>query len=204
MKTPSGIRDRRDAGAAPVMAYGPMAGFRSELAAQIAAYFVSQAGGAIEKLALAKLQYLTERAFLARYGRPLVYDELFSLPHGPICSSSLNGIDGKLADDAWRRVKAHGRDRVHGKKVAREELDEVSDAAFEVLERVWGRFGRMSASQLRAFTHDPANCPEYEEVGNRRLPIDYGHLLEVLGVPHAAQAAADIREYRRHEARFPL
>ncbi len=182
-------------------AYAPVSGFQSAKAAQIAAYFTSKSGGKIEKLKLAKLLYLAEREHLDRFDRPMTMDEFYSLPHGPICSSSLNGIDGKLGSgDEWDRVKAYGKDQVHGRVVVRDELDEVSNAEFKVLEHVWDSFGSMSANQVRTWTHVPANCPEYTEVVKTRMPITYEEVLKALGKDNAKEIAGEIDAARRLHA----
>lgn len=181
-------------------AFAPVSGFRSEKAAQIASYFVSKQGGKIEKMKLAKLMYLAEREHLNRFDRPMTMDEFYSLPHGPICTSSLNGIDGKFDSKEWERVKAHGRDRVHGKVVSRDDLDEVTNAELKVLETVWDKFGAMSANQVRAWTHASENCPEYVETQKSRLPITYEDVLRALGKENAREISVEIAEARRLHA----
>lgn len=188
----------------PDLAYEPVVGFQSRKAAQISAYFVAQSGGRIDKLKLAKLQYLSEREFLARFQRPMLYDELYSLPHGPICSSALNGVEGKLGNrEEWEMVKAHGARDIHGpKNIGRNDLDEVSDAEFETVEAVWTMFGGMSAGEIRNYTHDPKNCPEYTEVVGSRVRISYEDVLRALGNPNASELAAQVDEFRRLELTF--
>ncbi|HWF00026.1 MAG TPA: Panacea domain-containing protein [Caulobacteraceae bacterium] len=187
------------------LAYAPVLGFQSRKAEQIAAFFVARNGGEIEKLKLAKLQYLVEREFLRVHGRPVVYDELYSLPHGPICSASLNAIDGKLgADLGWVQVRSNGRNSVVGPtQVSRDELDEISDAELRVVEDVWARFGRKSAGQLRTWTHNPTNCPEYTEVGTgTRLPIRYAEVLNAVGQTRVEDLVSEITEFRHLEGMF--
>src|SRR5215204_5006759 len=72
----------------------PLVGFRPDKAAQLAAFFAVQSDGMLDKLKLIKLIYMTERKFVGDNHCPMLFDELYSLPHGPICSSTLNGIDG--------------------------------------------------------------------------------------------------------------
>jgi len=188
----------------PDLAYQPVIGFRSRKAAQISAFFVSLAGGSIDKLKLAKLQYLAEREFLARHLRPMTYDELYSLPHGPICSGALNGAEGKLGGrEEWNAIQAHGNQHIHGSHgLGRDDLDEVSDADFDVIMAVWDKFGQMTAGQLRTFTHDPANCPEYTEVAGSRVRISYADVLSALGNPDAGYADEQVEEFRRRDMAF--
>ena len=111
----------------------PSAGFRSRKAAQICEYYASQSGGSIDKLKLIKLMYLSERKFLSAYHHPMLYDEYYSLPHGPICSSTLNGIDGIIHEELWSsRIARHGNRVVAVRAVDRADLDQVSDAEMAV------------------------------------------------------------------------
>ncbi len=74
----------------------PSAGFRSQKTAQICAFFASRNRSPIDKLKLIKLIYFSEREFLSKYNNSMLFDEFYSLPHGPICSNALNGINGRL------------------------------------------------------------------------------------------------------------
>jgi uncharacterized phage-associated protein len=178
----------------------PLVGFRSRKAAQICTYFALESGGLIEKLKLIKLVYLSERACLAENHRPMLFDEFFSLPHGPICSSTLNGIDGEIHGHIWDDfVARNGNEIVALKKFTREDLDEISDAEMDILERTWGEFGHMTASQLRNYSHD--HCPEYTETAGR-IPISYRDVIEALGASDAEAELVDreISEFRREES----
>jgi len=175
----------------------PLVGFRSRKAAQLCAYFAIHEGGTIEKLKLIKLVYLTERKCLEDWHRPILFDELFSLPHGPICSSTLNGINGAIHENIWDDfVARNGNEIVAMKSFKRDNLDEISDAEVEIAANIWKRFGHLSASQLRNYTHE--HCPEYTETEGR-IPISYRELLEAVGTD-AAQAEAierEIADFRR-------
>ena len=107
----------------------PIIGFRSRKAAQLSAHFACLAGGTIEKLKLIKLVYLSERAFLRDHRMPMLFDELYSLKDGPICSSTLNAINGGVQDDIWSDFLArNGNIVVSIRRFDREALDELSDA----------------------------------------------------------------------------
>lgn len=175
-------------------------GFKTEKAGQVARFFISQSGGRIDKLKLVKLLYLAERENMARYDEPMIYDELYSLPHGPVCSAALNGLDGALAGSTnWDCITTYGRQDVHSARVSRDDLDELSNADVRVLEQVWLSFGHMTASQIRNWTHNPANCPEYTEVEASRLPIRHEDVLKALGKQNAESLADQVSEYRRLE-----
>jgi uncharacterized phage-associated protein len=175
-------------------------GYRPLKAAQIAAYFTDKQGGKIEKLKLIKLLYLSERESMKQRARPMIYDEMYSLPHGPICSNALNGINAEADKGAWARWISLQSDRKTVKLLREPErryLKELSDSDLEILKSVWARFGRYTASQLRKWTHD--HCPEYVETSGR-LPIYYKDVFEAIGYDNAADLADTVKQYRRIEA----
>lgn len=180
----------------------PLVGFKSRKAAQICAHFAVLNGGHIEKLKLIKLVYLTEREFLHDHHLPMLFDELYSLPNGPICSSTLNGIDGIIHDEIWSDfIARNGNIVVAVRSLARDDLDELSDAEISAIQDTWNSFGRMTASQLVTYTHN--NCPEYTEVERgSRLQISYADVLRALGDPddEAIAVEKEIKNLRRAES----
>ena len=194
------MADRTDDPSSLPYFLAPLIGYRSRKAAQICTYFAIKSQGIIEKLKLIKLVYLSERKFFGDYHRPMLFDEFFSLPHGPICSSTLDGIDGKIHGHIWDDFLArNGNEIVALKTFTRDELDEISDDEWDVLEEAWKKFGGMTASQLRNYSHQ--NCPEYTETTGR-IPIAYHEVLEALGVSEdkAEQVDREIADWRREES----
>lgn len=168
----------------------PLVGFRSRKAAQLCAYFALKSEGTIEKLKLIKLLYFAERKFLSENHHPMLFDEYYSLPHGPICSSALNGMDGIIHGEIWDDyIARNGNVVVAIKRLPRDELDEVSDAEIAVVDDTWRRFGHMTASQLRNYSHK--HCPEYTETTGR-IRISYKQILEAVGEKDAQDLADEI------------
>ncbi len=133
----------------------PITGFRSQKAAQLAALFAQMAGGKIDKLKLIKLIYLSERDFLGEYHFPMLFDEFYSLYNGPICSATLNGIDGVIHTEVWdKAIGRHGKDHIYAiLKGGRDVYDELSDAEYNTARKIWTEFGHKSAGQLVEYTH---------------------------------------------------
>lgn len=182
--------------------YKPQAelGFDHLKSVQIVAYFVRKAGGIAEKLKLVKLLYLSERRSLQRRGRPMNFDSYFSLPHGPVVSSALNGMDHLLDDPAWVSVVQadNRRDITINGNVAEDRLSRADRA---ILDATWAEFGGMTASQIRNWTHD--NCPEYVEVPQgSRLPIDVSEIMTQVGIADADNAARELRRLQREIGRL--
>jgi uncharacterized phage-associated protein len=198
MRIEASRQSGRESGGVPRFA-APLVGYRSRKAAQLSAYFTKLSGGQIDKLKLIKLVYMTERGYLGEYDTSLLFDEMYSLPHGPICSSTLNGIDGVIHEHVWSDfITRHGRDKIHTTRaLSRDDLDELSDAAIAVADRVWAQFKSMSAWEIRDWTHN--NCPEYTETQGR-IPISYKEILDALGNPEAEAIDQEIRDLRRAES----
>ena len=154
----------------------------------------------IDKLKLIKLVYLTERRFLKEHRMPMLYDELYSLQHGPVCSNTLNGIDGFIDQDVWSQfIALHGRNKVFPvSRFNRDDLDEISDAEMDAIEAAWEEFGRMSAWDIRDYSHE--HCAEYTEVSGGRVPISYRDVIEALGEPDPDEVEREVRQVRRAES----
>lgn len=180
--------------------YAPLVGFRSRKAAQICAHFAILSGGVIDKLKVIKLVYLSERKFLADNHHPMLFDEFYSLPHGPICSSTLNGLDGLIHTGTWECfVKRNGRDKIVAvKSFSRDELDEISDAELATLTSSWKDFGHLSAWNIRDYTHE--HCKEYTLVDKGRVPISYRSVLEAMNDADAELVDREIDVLRRVES----
>jgi len=176
--------------------HAPLVGFKSRKAAQTSAFFAAQCSLEIDKLKLIKLIYLAERDFVFQYGHPMLYDEFFSLQHGPICSSTLTGINGEIDNEIWAQfISIQGYKVKAIKNFTRDEYDEISDAEFDLLKATWDSFGWMNASEIREYSHK--NCPEYTEVSKGRIPISYRDLFKALGEENAEELEHEISCYRK-------
>lgn len=175
----------------------PIPGYNVRKAAQITAFFAKKEGGSIAVLKVAKLLYLADREFMAAYDLPMLFDELVSMPHGPVTSNTLNYINGMEEQrDHWGDfVVARAGNMVGiGDEISFNDFDELSEAEAHVLETVWDKFGHMSAWQLRNYTHD--NCPEWEDPHGSSNPIPYERVLKFLGKEHSAEIAQEIDSLR--------
>lgn len=176
--------------------FEPVVGFDYMKSIQLCARFLILAGGQLEKLKLIKLMYLSERESLRLYEEPLLWDEYYSLKHGPICSSTLNCINKRTYSNYSDRFFAifHGKNVRLVKGVTLDDLDALSDAELQIADAVWHEHRHRTASQIRAYTHE--FCREYTHVEHGRAPITYESMLLALGSEHAHEVSEEIAAYR--------
>lgn len=159
--------------------------FNEQKTAQIAAWFLSQEGGAMPHLKLMKLMYLAERQSMAEHGYPMTGDRFVAMPHGPVLSLTLDHINDAVPSapngwDDWISDRA-GHVVALARDVNDQAFDELSKNDLGVLASVWKNFGWMTKYQIRDYTHNPKNCPEWKDPDGSSYPIQYESVYEALG-----------------------
>lgn len=166
--------------------------FNERKATQVAAFFLfkaSQRGANITILKLMKLMYLAERNSYQQFGEPIIGDALVSMPNGPVLSKTLDLINFGAQENlegGWDSLIAEKNGRDMALKAdslirTEDDLRELSESDIETLQSVWSEFGNKSAFWLRDYTHNPANCPEWEDPDGSSVPIKLEKLFEVFG-----------------------
>ena len=135
---------------------------------------------------MVKLIYLSDREALDRFGFPITWDQPVAMQHGPVPTETYNCIKGERGQCGtdWPQLVSpksgpQNRDLRLVRNIEIDELDELSEAEVEILEAIWGRFGHMTAAQLRDWTHD--NCPEWVDPGRTSVAIRYEDIFKALG-----------------------
>jgi uncharacterized phage-associated protein len=168
--------------------------FSEKKAAQVAAFFLSRAGGSMEILKLMKLMYLAERASFRRYGEPMIGDKLYSMEHGPVLSATLDHMNNFVDSEpgGWESWISSRQDHFLGLRRdvqdPRQELTQLSDADLEILAEVWQQHGHLSGGQLRNLAHKI--CTEWEDPNYSSIPIPYSRILKCVG--YDADVAAEL------------
>jgi uncharacterized phage-associated protein len=172
--------------------------YNEQKAAQIAAWFIAQEGGTMPHLKLMKLMYLADREAMRTCGFPITGDRFVSMPHGPVLVNTLNHINDDAFSvaggwDDWISDKANYEVALL-RQATPETLDHLSRADLQVLQDIWSKFGHMTKYQIRDYTHDPLNCPEWKDPHGSSNPIAYKEVFEALGFQSdlAAGMAAEI------------
>lgn len=176
--------------------------FNIEIAGQMAAWFLGRTErSSMAHLKLIKLLYLTERTSIQRNNYPILGDELFSLPHGPILSRTLNYMKSSgNPQNGWNKWVSPIKDNEVSlaREYEPEDLDLLSEATLGVLAEVWNRFGRMDQWEISEYTHE--NCGEWQDPHDSSVPITYEEVLLVLGYKKEEAAKAGLELETRREA----
>lgn len=175
--------------------------FNARKAAQVVAFFATKTPHCeIDILKVVKLVYLSDRASIGRFGFPILDEPHVSMPHGPVNSHTYRYINGEVELDGtgWNEFL---RDRANYKvaalkKFSLDDLDELSDADVECLEEVWAKFGHMGKWEIRDWTHNRTNVPEWEDPSGSSSPIPLERIMTMLGLENVESQAATIRDFR--------
>ena len=160
-------------------------------AAQLIAALILKGGEArLNVLKTVKLIYLVDRESIGRFGFPVLDEDRYSMPHGPVNSCTYSHINGErdLSDSGWAdflQDKENHMIALSRPDISEDDLDELSDADLECVDAVWKKFGHMSQWQIRDWTHDPKNVPEWEDPEGGSTVIPLRRILQALGVEHA-------------------
>lgn len=185
------VNDRSDAA---------MQGYDAALAAQVAAVFLIREGGSMDKLKLVKLMYLAERGSVEHHGRPMFFDENFSLEHGPAGTNTIDGLNGLSDTQIWDRYLTTDGNTVRVREtLVEQDFDDLCDAHLKIVEHIAAKFKGDSASAVRAWTHRPENVPEYQETKSSRIPITDAALAQHLGMRDPEGYAAAVHTMRGME-----
>lgn len=178
--------------------------FHNDRALALTAFFLERAGGRLNDIKLAKLQYIAERRAILRFGAGLANDDGVSLEHGPCLSLTLNLTLQRRPDPLWERhiefirYEQGADENTVSLKEPLDWREALSPAAVALLEEIWTEFGAMGKWTIKGWCHD--NLGEYFEVGNGKgRPIRLEEIFRAEGDTEAvaAERAAELRYHER-------
>lgn len=183
-------------------------GYNARKAAQTIAYFAIKSGStALDIIKAVKLVYLADRESIARYGFPIQDEDRVSMRHGPVNSATYSCINGEydLSANGWADFLSDKADHKIGlarPDLSVNDLDELSDADVAVLDAVWARFGGMGKWELRDWTHEDGNVPEWEDPGRTSDLIPIERIMAYLNVPDPKGQAKLVKEFNKIDDLF--
>jgi len=144
-----------------------------------------------------KLVYLADRESLRRRGHPIQSESRVSMPHGPVNSLTLDYLNGAYDQQAsgWSDFLSDRANNLVGlsrKNITASDLDQLSRAEMSILDSVWEEFGKMDRFELRDWTHDPDNVPEWEDPNGSSSNIPLAKMMAAVGLNQSIQRAREL------------
>lgn len=170
--------------------------YSPEKAAQTIAFFAMREGGSINVLKVIKLVYLADRESLYLRGHPIQDEPRFSLPHGPVNSTTLDHLNGAYRENrqVWQAVLKDRADNNVGlanNDLTEADLDMLSKRELAILESVWAKVGHMDGFDLADWTHNPENVEEWQDPRGSRRPITLERMMAAVGLDHHSERARE-------------
>lgn len=174
--------------------------YREDKATQAAAILLKLGGGKLNLMQLIKLLYFAERRAVLQWGRPITFDELWSLRNGPVLSATLDNINSEPlpnTESYWLRYVTP-RDSRYDIALKSDNVpnDQLSPAEEKLLADVYREFGHLDQWKLRDYAHN--HFPEWRDPGNSRYRISIRDILLAEG--YSASDADEIEHQLRGEA----
>ena len=149
---------------------------------QVATRLLQKRGGEMSYLKLIKLLYLIDRAALDRWGRPVTFDDYYSMEHGQVLSRTLDLINdedvppGQTDPSFWHQhISAPSNHEV--KLLQEAPIDELSRVEIALIDEIYAEYGQFSRWQLRDLHH---TLPEYKNPGKGHIPTEMETILQAL------------------------
>lgn len=151
-------------------------------ATQAACLLVKLNGGKMDYAKCIKLLYSVEREALRRWMRPVIYDDLYSLPYGQIVSETMDRAEyrERKAESFWGK-HLENRDGKNIRLIKECGKEKLSRAEIDLIEEIYKENKHKTPQQLFNEHHNPNLFPEYEDPHGSRVKTTYSKLLRVLG-----------------------
>src|SRR5258708_39666927 len=151
--------------------------FNEAKATQAAAWFLKLRGTTMSYLKLIKLLYLLDREALLRWGRPITTDIYVAMDNGPVVSRIYDLIREEPdpgTESFWREHigEPHNYEVVLLQDPGSRELSRAEE---NLINEIFGQFGRMSRWQLRDYSH---TLPEWNDPNGSTIPISIRDILK--------------------------
>jgi|ERR1035437_277430 uncharacterized phage-associated protein len=142
-------------------------------------FFAAKAGGKINRMKAIKLIWLSDRAHLRRYGRPILSDKYYAVKLGPIPSKTKNfsEAEGLMTEEvkAYRDNYIEPIGQYEFKSVSSPELNVFSQSDIDTMEKIFISFGTYDKYRLSNLSHKYPEWKKFEEYfklnksGRRRM-----------------------------------
>jgi len=142
-----------------------MAGFNHKKAVQSLNFFALKEGGTINNMKAIKLIWLSDRTHLRKYGRPIIMDQYFALPYGPVPTNTKDLITNQtsfLSEDEiiYRNEFISEKYQYNFSSIKHIDTKVFSKTDLSTMEAVYEEFGNLDQFELSKISH---NYPEWKK-----------------------------------------
>ncbi|MFA5309468.1 MAG: type II toxin-antitoxin system antitoxin SocA domain-containing protein [Dehalococcoidales bacterium] len=172
-------------------------------ATQLASLLLKFNGGSMDLLKCIKLLYAIEKEALNQWLRPVIYDELYSLPHGQVVSQTLDRAEyrDRPPKTYWNKyLVTKPNNTIHIYEDCG--IDELSKAEIVLTKEIYEKNKQKTPEQLMNEHHNPILTPEWKNPGHSRIKTKYSDLLALLNKTQEQieEFEADLKELANLEA----
>lgn len=163
-------------------------------ATQTAALLLELNGGSIDYAKCIKLLYSIEKESLNRWMRPVIYDDLYSMPFGQAVSQTMD-----RAAYRQRKAKSFWSDHIETSADNNLQLirecgkEKLSRAEIELIKEISESNRNKTTEQLFDEHHDAKLFPEWKDPHGSSIKTTYSDLLHSLG-----KTLDQIKEFKEH------
>jgi len=161
--------------------WGKLSLYDEAKATQVGTLLLDLNNNEMDYLKFIKLLYNIERESINRWTRPLIFDDLYSMPHGQVVSKTLDRTKPENQGVAtfWRAHIVNSNNNVRLIKSAN--MDKLSRAEISLIKEIFEKYKDKTALQMRDEHHTPSLFPEYKDPGDSNIKTTYDGLLKILG-----------------------
>jgi hypothetical protein len=157
-------------------------------ATQLASLLLKLNGGSMDLLKCIKLLYYIEREALRRWLRPVIFDTLYSMPHGQVVSQTLDRIEYRVRParsflSNYLTTNSDHTIHLH----ADCGIDKLSRAEIDLVKEIYEKNKNKTLTQLINEHH---KLPEWKDPGQSRIKTSYSDLLT-----HLHKSQEQIKEF---------
>ncbi|MFH1370504.1 MAG: Panacea domain-containing protein [Planctomycetota bacterium] len=143
--------------------------FDREKAIQAILWLLGRNNGTMDKLKLVKLFFLADREHLARYGRPIVGGNYYTMDFGPVSSELYDLVKEKDTGLPFTTEKTDYQIRANGVPDQRR----LSKSDLDILDEIYSHYGHMDKFILVDMTHELKAYKKNEPAKGTRNQLPY-------------------------------
>lgn len=130
-------------------------------------FFATKEGGKINRMKAFKLIWLSDRAHLRRYGRPILSDKYYAMKFGPVPSKTKNfsETEGIMSEDVKEYrdsfIESFGKYEI--KSIGNLESSVFSKSDIDIMESIYASFGPKKEFKLSELSHEFPEWKKFED-----------------------------------------